>query len=393
MRQQQQIVVRQNRMRMMRMTENIVRKKLPNLVYYNDDHSKSPKCTDELTKLIGATYTLPTTWTELTKEIENGEYKIVFHVDMIHKSNTKVKDFIDSINTIIKFMSNHKPLRIMVLIKPDTTQYMVQQLKDAGVLGIGLDINYYSIEEVIESVKHHIKGEPYWPEHIINSLPETPKKSVFAIFRPDAKSINLYEYLERKKDAIDKLELEMRVCESWDDLSEVLKEKPCLIAAHVGVISRSNITIHEFVSMVETLTKLTAYKKVPIAIIIEKDTPLSTVKELQKANILGICLSKTSFDFDEIHRAVEALTNNIPYWPKHILQQLPGAKKTVTQNTIRLTSRQAQIVNLISERGLTNKKIAQALNITESTVKIHVSAILKAYGVRTRTQLALAAIK
>jgi DNA-binding NarL/FixJ family response regulator len=120
---------------------------------------------------------------------------------------------------------------------------------------------------------------------------------------------------------------------------------------------------------------------------------MSVIKELQKTNVMGIIPSTPSFGIPEGIKGLEALINRIPYWPKHILDQLPGAKKKVLKNTIKLTQRQAQIVNLISERGLTNKKIAQALNITESTVKIHVSAILKAYGVRTRTQLALAAIK
>ena len=47
-------------------------------------------------------------------------------------------------------------------------------------------------------------------------------------------------------------------------------------------------------------------------------------------------------------------------------------------------------MTLVAKRGLSNKKIAQVLNISESTVKVHISAILKAYGVRNRTQLALA---
>jgi DNA-binding NarL/FixJ family response regulator len=56
---------------------------------------------------------------------------------------------------------------------------------------------------------------------------------------------------------------------------------------------------------------------------------------------------------------------------------------------IKLTDRQDEIFNLVCRRGLSNKKIAQILNISESTVKVHMSAILKAYRVRNRTQLAL----
>jgi len=61
------------------------------------------------------------------------------------------------------------------------------------------------------------------------------------------------------------------------------------------------------------------------------------------------------------------------------------------KNEIRLTPRQQQIFKLVSTRGVSNKVIAKTLKISESTVKAHVSAILKAYGVRNRTQLAVLA--
>lgn len=59
-------------------------------------------------------------------------------------------------------------------------------------------------------------------------------------------------------------------------------------------------------------------------------------------------------------------------------------------NNIVLTSRQHEVLVLLCHRGIGNKAIANVLNISESTVKIHVSAILKKYGVRNRTQLVLA---
>jgi DNA-binding NarL/FixJ family response regulator len=55
-----------------------------------------------------------------------------------------------------------------------------------------------------------------------------------------------------------------------------------------------------------------------------------------------------------------------------------------------LTPRQSQVLRLICHRGLSNKAIGNILKISESTVKIHTSAILKRYGVKNRTQLVLA---
>lgn len=55
-----------------------------------------------------------------------------------------------------------------------------------------------------------------------------------------------------------------------------------------------------------------------------------------------------------------------------------------------ITPRQGQVLRLICHRGLSNKAIGNILKISESTVKIHTSAILKIYGVKNRTQLVLA---
>lgn len=59
-------------------------------------------------------------------------------------------------------------------------------------------------------------------------------------------------------------------------------------------------------------------------------------------------------------------------------------------DTFHLTPRQHQVLKLVCHRGLSNKAIAGILKISESTVKIHVSSILREYGVKNRTQLVLA---
>jgi DNA-binding NarL/FixJ family response regulator len=61
-----------------------------------------------------------------------------------------------------------------------------------------------------------------------------------------------------------------------------------------------------------------------------------------------------------------------------------------SSDEIKLTPRQLDVANLICRRGLSNKAIANSLEISESTVKIHVSAILQRYGVKNRSQLVLA---
>jgi len=59
------------------------------------------------------------------------------------------------------------------------------------------------------------------------------------------------------------------------------------------------------------------------------------------------------------------------------------------QPNIHLTPREQQVMSLLLSRGSSNKQIGQSLGISESTVKIHMSSLLKKYCAQTRTQLML----
>lgn len=58
----------------------------------------------------------------------------------------------------------------------------------------------------------------------------------------------------------------------------------------------------------------------------------------------------------------------------------------------KLTPRQVDVVRAIA-RGLSNKVIAYELGLTEGTVKVHVTVILKVLGVTNRTAAVLEAVK
>jgi DNA-binding NarL/FixJ family response regulator len=63
---------------------------------------------------------------------------------------------------------------------------------------------------------------------------------------------------------------------------------------------------------------------------------------------------------------------------------------TITGFEIGLTDRQVDVLDLILI-GLSNKRICRELNLAEGTVKVHVSAVLRALGARTRTEAVVAA--
>lgn len=64
----------------------------------------------------------------------------------------------------------------------------------------------------------------------------------------------------------------------------------------------------------------------------------------------------------------------------------------VDSEYLTLSARQQEVLHLLA-RGMSNKEIAHSLNIAESTSKIHTAAVLRALGVRNRTEAAIKALK
>ncbi len=68
---------------------------------------------------------------------------------------------------------------------------------------------------------------------------------------------------------------------------------------------------------------------------------------------------------------------------------LPPSKISVKPDEIGLTDRQAQVLALMV-RGMSNRDIADQLDLSEGTVKIHATAVFKTLGVTSRTQALVA---
>ena len=85
------------------------------------------------------------------------------------------------------------------------------------------------------------------------------------------------------------------------------------------------------------------------------------------------------------------------YLPPALLNRLStgkglARKAAPTLDALGLTPRQHDVLRLLGQ-GKSNKEIAQTLALTEGTVKLHVSAILKTLDVDNRTQAVIAAAR
>jgi len=178
-------------------------------------------------------------------------------------------------------------------------------------------------------------------------------------------------------------------CYSFADLAGLLNPDIEFVAIHIDFIDQCGISIAEWSHMFSTITHLVKFKTPLVKrIIIRKTTSVETIAQLKKSIISGILLSVEEHDLNEVVYSLTQMLDRTPFWPKRIIDSLPGSV-TKTPVVVGLTSRQQQVLQLVCQRGLSNKVIAKMLSISENTVKVHISAILKTYGVKSRTQLAV----
>jgi two-component system nitrate/nitrite response regulator NarL len=132
---------------------------------------------------------------------------------------------------------------------------------------------------------------------------------------------------------------------------------------------------------------------------------LSIVQQGRRAGIDGFCFNSSSPEV--LIKSLELVMLGEPVLPLVLVrgmldsmslspQHEPASKVANEQKVSRegergLSAREAQILNCLAD-GDPNKVIARKLDVAESTIKIHVKAILRKIGVLNRTQAALWAI-
>lgn len=129
----------------------------------------------------------------------------------------------------------------------------------------------------------------------------------------------------------------------------------------------------------------TAHPDLQIVVISGSDDPLK-VGACLGAGIRGFVSKSTPPDriVELIGRALRDGIGEQVWLTEQGQRSLDGLQR------VHLTSRQVEVLGLICQ-GMTNRQIADRLEIIEATAKAHVSAIFKELGVVSRTQALLAA--
>jgi two-component system, NarL family, response regulator LiaR len=108
-----------------------------------------------------------------------------------------------------------------------------------------------------------------------------------------------------------------------------------------------------------------------------------------RAGAIGYLLKNTKAE--ELMRAIKgAAAGQVQLAPEAAARLMHEVR--VPESPEELTERETEVLRRVA-RGQANKEIARALFVEETTIKAHVSAILRKLGVKSRTQAALHAIR
>ena len=116
------------------------------------------------------------------------------------------------------------------------------------------------------------------------------------------------------------------------------------------------------------------------------DSKSDTLKRFNEYKANGFIFK--SANKAEYKQAFQTLVNggNLPF--PNYLKKINASEILTPPRNLALTNRQNEVLSLMSQ-GQSNRDIATNLTLSEGTVKVHVTAIFKALGVKSRTQAVL----
>jgi len=128
------------------------------------------------------------------------------------------------------------------------------------------------------------------------------------------------------------------------------------------------------------------YPTLPV-VVLSGDGDAATMRAVLDAGAAGFVPKSTPSDV--LLAALRLVLEGGRYLPAELLRAAPAAP---APDVTGLTPRQREVLRLLA-RGVPNKLIGRELGLAERTVKAHVTAVMRALQVDSRTQAALAAAR
>ncbi len=130
---------------------------------------------------------------------------------------------------------------------------------------------------------------------------------------------------------------------------------------------------------------------------IQADTPIVMISAHEEISVINRALAKGIKGFipkttsaDVTLSALRLVLSGGTYLPPQLMQQTPIETGEGDKNL--LTPRQVEVLKLL-QKGIQNKNIAHQLDLSPSTVKVHIRRIFTTLGARNRTEAVNLAIE
>ncbi|MFJ3470541.1 response regulator transcription factor ErdR [Pseudomonas sp. NPDC090201] len=129
------------------------------------------------------------------------------------------------------------------------------------------------------------------------------------------------------------------------------------------------------------------YPQVPVMMVSAQEEAAVVVKS-KEFGASGFIPKSSSLE--TIQQAVRTVLDGDVWWPPQVNEsvRVSDEARAASEGLASLTPQQFRVLTMVCE-GLLNKQIAYELNVSEATIKAHVTAIFRKLNVRTRTQAAL----
>jgi DNA-binding NarL/FixJ family response regulator len=181
---------------------------------------------------------------------------------------------------------------------------------------------------------------------------------------------------------------DLRIVAALGDRENVLQKvgqlKPRIVLLDLGLRN------HNSLRMVESITRDHPDVKVIVMDLLPAE---ADVIDFVKAGAAGFLLKEATFD--EFLKTIRLVADGINVLPppltdllfSQIVNHVARRDKALLSSAVMLTKREREIIRLIAD-GLSNKEIAERLNVATFTVKSHVHNVLEKLALRSRVQIA-----
>ena len=172
--------------------------------------------------------------------------------------------------------------------------------------------------------------------------------------------------------------------DGYECLNLTNKTKPDIVLLDINMPNMDGIQVLNIMKQQKMLCKV---------IVLTRHNEIEYLVKALEIGCDGFILKDS--DFDTLKKAIFSVYSGETYIEPSLMPLLNSslAERDVLKEKVSdLTRREMEVLKMIAS-GAFNKEIALTLNISERTVKNHVSNIFKKIGVSDRTQAAVFAIK